>query len=104
MHRTAAIVLTLCLAACAAEPEWSRDGVSPAAAARDLAECRSLAQEAMRRDTDIDTDIMASRGGDWQRTGVLGAKRSSLAAYNQPQADDIVSRCMIGKGYAPGSS
>jgi hypothetical protein len=101
MKRTAALLLGLSLAACAGEGAWTKDGTSREQAARDYAECRSLAQSAMQRDTDIDQDIMATRGGDWQRTGVMTAHRATYAARNESQSADIVTRCMVGKGYAP---
>jgi hypothetical protein len=101
MNRALALLLGLSVAACAAEGAWTKDGTSREQAARDYAECRSLAQSAMRRDTDIDQDIMATRGGDWQRTGVITARRATYAAHNEAQSADIVARCMVGKGYAP---
>jgi hypothetical protein len=91
------------LVACAGEAQWSKDGRSPEQAAADLASCRNTAQTAMRRDADIDTDIMASRRQDWQLTGVLDAKRATLSNASRQQSTDLVSRCMMSLGYAPGA-
>jgi hypothetical protein len=100
--RTLSLALALCLVGCAGDAEWSKDGVSPEAAARELADCRSEAQEATQRDTNIDTDILASRGRDWQQTGVLGMKVASDNEQNRNLSGDMVQQCMIGKGFAPG--
>ncbi len=97
------LVLALGIAGCATQSEWSKSGVSPQLAAQDLADCRGQAQEALRRDTDISTDILASRGADWQRNGFLSLQQSSFAAENHDQSQRLVMSCMIGKGYAPGA-
>jgi len=97
------LAVALCLLGCGGEPQWSRDGVSPEMAARELADCRSIAQEATQRDTNIDTDILASRGKDWQQSGVLGLKVATYDAQNRDLSGDIVRQCMIGKGFAPGN-
>jgi len=101
--RFLSLAVALCLVGCAGEAQWSKDGVSPETAARELADCRSAAQEATQRDTNIDTDILASRGLDWQRSGVLGLKVATYDAQNRDLSADIVQQCMIGKGFAPGS-
>ena len=103
MGRFACLALALCLLGCAGGAQWSKDGASPEQAAADLADCRSAAQTALRRDSNIDTDILATRGRDWQNTGALSTMRSSYAAADRGQSQDIVSRCMIAKGYAPGA-
>jgi hypothetical protein len=103
MRRAAFLILALPLAACGIQGQWTKEGTSPEAAARDLAACRSLAQSAVKRDVDIDQDIMATRGHDWQTSGVLTARRATYDAHNQAAAGDIVTRCMTGKGYVPAS-
>lgn len=100
MRRIGGLALALMLAACAAT--WSKPGVSPEHAAQDLSECRHAAEVANRRDSDIDTDILASRGQDWERFGVISTKRAVFADSNRQRAGDMVDRCMIAKGYAPG--
>lgn len=90
------------LAACAGGA-WTKDGTNPQVAAEDLADCNSLAQQATSRDSNIDADILATRGHDWRQTQVTSFQRDSDAAGSQAVTTDVVSRCMIAKGYAPGS-
>lgn len=102
MRRIGGVFLMLSLAACSGTGGWSKPGVSPEHAAQDYAECRHVAELAMRRDTNIDTDILATRGQDWQRMGVLQTKRDDYAESNRARSGDIVERCMVGKGYTSG--
>ena len=101
MRRIGGLALALMLAACADTP-WSKPGVSPEKAAQDFSECRHAAELANRRDSDIDTDILASRGQDWERFGLLQTKRAVYADSNRARSGDMVERCMIAKGYTPG--
>jgi hypothetical protein len=103
MKRSLVLGCALALLGCAGGPEWSRDGVSQQATAQALADCKSIAREATQRDTNIMTDIMATRGGDWQRTGVMGAQVDTFSAEDTNRSGDIIHRCMIGKGFVPGS-
>lgn len=89
------------LAACASDA-WTKEGVTPQAAAVDLADCNALAQSATQRDASIDTDIMATRGHDWQQTHVTQIERDANAAQTEDLSHDVISRCMIAKGYVPG--
>jgi hypothetical protein len=93
------MALLLPLAACSGTGGWSKPGVPPAAVAQDYAECRHTAELALRRDSDIDTDILATRGQDWARLGVLQNRRDDYADSNEARSGDIVERCMTGKGY-----
>ena len=93
--------LLLALAACGGS-EWSKPGVGRDVAARDYAECRHAAEVAHRRDSDIDTDILATRGQDWERLGLITQKRNDYADSNAARSGDFVERCMIGKGYTSG--
>lgn len=102
MKRIAGLVLALALAGCAGTPEWVKSGASPGITAQDLADCRSGAQAAVMRDTNIQTDIMVSRGRDWANSGALATQRASFAAETQGVNKNFVTRCMIAKGYAPG--
>ena len=100
MRSRIALGLALALAGCGTQ--WSRPGTPPERAAQDLAECRHVGEIANRRDSDIDADILASRGQDWERLSVITTKRSDYAESNRGRTDDIVSHCMTTKGYAPG--
>lgn len=101
MKRSLTLACTLALLACASQPEWTKQGTSSEVTARELSDCKSIAREATERDTNIMTDIMASRGNDWQRTGVMSAHVQNFTAGEAEHSDDIVKRCMIGKGFAP---
>jgi len=102
MKHGLALVCALLLSGCANHPEWSKEGTAPEVVARALADCQSLAREATDRDTNIMTDIMATRGQDWQRTGVMEPHVQNFNAETRNRGDDVVNRCMIGKGYVPG--
>lgn len=92
----------LMLAACTGAGGWSKPGVPPSQAARDYAECRHRAELAFRRDSNIDTDILATRGQDWGRLGTLQSTREEYADSNEARSGDIVERCMMAKGYVVG--
>jgi hypothetical protein len=47
---------------------------------------------------------MATRGGDWQRTGVMDTHVEAFSLEDRNRSGDIVNRCMIGKGFVPGGS
>jgi hypothetical protein len=102
MRKIACFALILLLPACAGG-SWTKEGKTPQAAAEDLADCNSLAQSVSERDSKIDTDIMASRGHDWKETRVTPIEQASDAQQQEDVHGDVVSRCMIAKGYAPGS-
>jgi hypothetical protein len=95
----AAIALGLALAACAA-PRWTKAGASPEQAANDYAQCNALAGEANARENAIESDILASRGHDWENQGTLSAHTDVYAAETQHRTGDIIRRCMEAKGYA----
>lgn len=101
MKRSLTLACALALLACTNQPDWTKEGTSPQVMQRELSDCKSIAREATARDTNIMTDIMASRGGDWQRTGVMETHVQNFAVSEVPRSDDIVRTCMIGKGFAP---
>jgi hypothetical protein len=90
----------LLLASCSSDPDYGKTGVSAEAASHDLAECKAQAQAVVRRDTAIDTDILASRSGDWQRTGTMEVRQSSMRASNSARYSATLDRCMAAKGYS----
>lgn len=101
MLRTGSLALLLALAACSSG-QWIKPDTSREKAAQDLSECRHVAEVANRRDSDIDTDILASRGPDWERASIIATKRAEFADSNRARSGDIVNRCMIAKGYTQG--
>jgi len=103
MKRIAGLASLLLLFACTGGSHWTKDGVAPAAAAKDFSECNSLAESASRTDSHINQDILAARGKDWQDTGMMSTVQQNYSAQVQQKSQDIVFRCMVGKGYAPGA-
>ncbi len=67
-----------------------------------LSDCQSQARDATQRDTNIMNDILATRGKDWNNSGVMSTQMSEFTAENQNRSGDIVHRCMISKGFVPG--
>lgn len=100
MLRTApALALVLLLAGCAG-PRWTKPGVSQTQAEADYSECNEMAQAANRRDDEIEADILASRGHDWQQTGTMATHKAVFAAEAYHRTDDLMHFCMQAKGYA----
>ena len=102
MKWTILAVLALCLAGCAGQASWVKDGVAPQTAAADLADCNGQARDSTQRDASIDADILASRRLDWQNAGTLSAHEDMFSARTSQQSNDVVKTCMIAKGYVPG--
>ena len=100
MRRACFLVLLLALSACSGGSQWNKPGADPQIVRADLRDCESEARALTRQDENIDNDIMATRGQDWQRTGTLGAKRETLALQNQGRSGNIVEQCMRAKGYS----
>jgi hypothetical protein len=94
-----AAVLALLVAGCADSGNWTKPDTAKDVVAADLDACRSEAREATRRDDAINADIMASRGADWQRAGMLSVQRDSMAGEKSKHGDSVVAGCMSAKGY-----
>jgi hypothetical protein len=103
MKRAILVALAVVVAGCAGGGDWARPGTSPQQTAAELSDCQSQARAATERDTNIMSDIMATRGNDWRQTGVMSTQMSMFSAENHNRTSDIVNRCMIGKGFAPSS-
>jgi hypothetical protein len=102
MRQVSLVIIFLALTACAEETNrWTKPGVSPAMASTDYDRCVREAREAARRNEQINADILASRGTDWQRTGILSAKEADMASSSRSQADRALAACMAAKGYSP---
>jgi hypothetical protein len=97
-----AMAVLLALAACAG-PQWSKPGVSAEVAAADYSDCLSQAQQANRRDNDIQSDILASRGRDWEQHGTMDAHAAAFAAEQQGRTGDVLGSCMRLHGYTNGN-
>jgi hypothetical protein len=102
MPRVSIVLVLLALASCAAESNrWTKAGASPAMTSTELDRCEREAHDATRRNDQINADILASRGNDWQRTGALSVKEADMAASSRSQADRALAGCMAAKGYSP---
>lgn len=97
----AALALSATLGACSGPPTWTKEGVSREVTAADYAECRHAAQHDIQRDVNIDTDIVASRGDDWDKSQATKTFLADDASNNRKLSGDIVKGCMESKGYAP---
>lgn len=98
--RSAGGALALLLAACAGgSGQWTKPGAAGETVSADLDDCRNEAREATRRDDNIDADILASRGNDWQRGGMLGVQRNAMASEKSGHSDSLIDACMSLKGY-----
>ena len=95
------VAVAVVLSGCAGGGDWARSGTSPQQTAAELSDCQSQARAATERDTNIMSDIMATRGTDWRQTGVMSTQMSEFAAENRNRTSDIIHRCMIGKGFVP---
>ena len=102
MKQAILVALAVVVGGCAGGGDWARPGTSPQQTAAELSDCQSQARAATERDTNIMSDIMATRGNDWRNTGVMSTQMSEFAAENHNRTTDIVHRCMVGKGFVPG--
>ena len=100
MGRSAALAsCVLALAACAG-PRWQKPGADANQVSADFSDCNSMAQEAVSRDSNIDNDILASRGRDWQDQGTLGQHRAIIDSETGARSDAVLNACMAQKGYS----
>ena len=93
-------IAVLALSACAATGDWIKEGATDEEIGRNLVVCRNQANAATGRDRRIDQDIRASRAGS-PLSSDLGAFRDEVRDVRfERQFEDIVDRCMRGRGYA----
>jgi hypothetical protein len=98
------MALSLALAACAEQADWTKQGVSADRASTDYSECRAEAQHDIQRDVNIDTDIAASMQQNWQRSQSTETHLAGDVSSNAKRSDDLLKGCMESKGYAPGGT
>ncbi len=101
MGRILALATCLMALAACAGPRWQKPGADANQVSADFADCSGMAQDAVSRDSNIDADIMASRGRDWQDQGTLSQHRTIIASETGARSDDVLNACMAQKGYAP---
>lgn len=98
MRSAAALALVLALAGCAG-PRFVKPGTTAEEAASDYAQCSALAQQGNPRDNAIESDILASRGRDWENSGTLAAHKDVFQADAYYRAANVTRYCMLAKGY-----
>ena len=69
-------------------------GGGPPEAARVYDYCRARADAAFQHERQIDQDILATRGIDWQRAGTLRRQRSEMFAEAAGRADAVFALCL----------
>ena len=80
---------------------WTKAGADEAATAREYRDCRGLARDATRKETDrhIDQDIAATRGADLQHSMIVQARQSQMQDTTRRSAESIIAACMRQKGF-----
>jgi hypothetical protein len=94
--------LALLLADCHATGNWSKPGVEASAAAHEYEDCRAIAAEAVKPETGIDEDILATRQAEIGRSSIARIGAHNLREETGDRAAAIVTACMKAKGFAPG--
>ena len=93
LRRAALLSATfLLLAGCTEAPNIAPPGTSAASFERDTQECRTLADDAVETDAQIDQDIFASRQNDWQRSEVVRSQTRTMHEMKRDRADWRITR------------
>jgi hypothetical protein len=99
MRAGCALAVLLLLASCGGGGgDWA--GADEAEAEREYQACRDVASAAVGKEADIDQDIIATRGRDWQRGGIGRVESRAMQEHTRDRAASIVASCMRAKGYA----
>ena len=96
--RQLAILGALALGACAATGGWTKPTADEAQVAADLSSCRGFARSVTDRDRRVDLDIAAARDRG-PAGGTRTLRRDVRAIGLERQFDQLVDRCMRGRGY-----
>jgi outer membrane receptor protein involved in Fe transport len=89
------------LAGCAGSDNWTKPGADSAAAGQALQECQAVTATATKTDADIDQDIGASRGADYQRSDFVRTQSVQARDTTRDRAAAILAACMQAKGFKP---
>ena len=103
MARTtaAALVALAFLSGCGnARGDWAKPGADPAAAAQAYQDCEAAARAAVEPEIAIDKDIIATRGGDWQRANVFDQQTGMMGTGIARRQAAMIDSCMRGKGFS----
>lgn len=94
--------LALLLAACHAAGTWNRPGVEASATAQEYEDCRTIAETAVKPQTGIDQDIIATRQAEIGRSSIARVGARNLREETGDREAAIIASCMKSKGFAPG--
>jgi hypothetical protein len=94
--------LALLLAGCHATGNWTKPGVEASAAAQEYEDCRTIAATAVKPQTGIDEDILATRQAEIGRSSIARIGAQNLREETGDRAAAIVTACMQAKGFAAG--
>jgi hypothetical protein len=81
---------------------WSKPGADPAAVERVYGECLDAVNTVTDKDFNIDQDIAAGRGGDFQRSNFGGTSVRDSQQYSSDRAQTMLSSCMRAQGFTTG--
>ena len=97
-----AFVAAMLLSGCAsASDTWIRAGADAAATSQAYQDCQAVAHAAVAPEIAIDKDIVATRGGDWQRADVFSQQTGMMQSGITSRTAAIIDSCMQAKGFAP---
>ena len=82
------------------QADWIKPGVQPGDTANAYRDCLDIAQQATRKDADIDQDIAATRGADLQHSQIVQMRSAQMSSTTRQSADSIIASCMRQKGFA----
>ena len=100
MIKTCFLTLALALGACSSAGPWAKPGADAKATELAYRQCRALAATSADTDIAIDRDILATRGGDWQRAGVMRVETHEMSENARAHGAAVVAACMRAKGFS----
>ena len=99
----AAATTLLAIAGCATASSWTKAGKTPDQISQDLSICRQNMPPSITRSNAIESDIMATRGNDLQKLGLLRTVREGDEGRDRDVTEVLIEQCMTSKGYTRGA-
>lgn len=94
--------LALLLLGCTTTADWNKPGIAATATAREYEDCRLAAEAAVKPETGIDQDILATRNADIGRSSIARIGARNMREETRDRAAAIIAACMQAKGFAAG--
>lgn len=94
--------LALLLGACGVTGNWTKPGFESAAATQEYEDCRATARAAVKPETGIDEDILATRQTEIGRSSIARIGAQNLRDETRDREAAIIASCMKSKGFTPG--